>query len=206
MHEQPHRCVCQVLRRHHFACFWNTARRDRCIPATRNPSGFSIGNLIELIRDDRALLPFNRHVFLSKDEWYRPIFWPLRAECSDTPLKIEPESNQSDQHAYLQQSTEPFKQSSNLHNRQLLGANATSPQTTVHRRIEHRPILTSRLSLTLMDCVHWNERFSPSLLRIDTIRYIESLTAKACQRNGKDDMIGYRRPFDASPNHHLNAM
>ena len=44
-----------------------------------------------------------------------------------------------------------------------------------------------------MDYVHWNEHFSPSLLRIDKSPHNESLMAKkARQRNGKDGMIGYR--------------
>ena len=51
--------------------------------------------LMKLIQDDRAYLPFQLHVFLSKDVWYRLIFWPIHAGCSDTTL--QPELSVSDQ-------------------------------------------------------------------------------------------------------------
>ena len=84
--------------------------------------GLSIGNLVELIRDDRALLPFNRHVFLSKDEWYRHIFWPLHAVCSDTPLKLEPESNNPTN----------VLTCNNLQNRSKKNPTSTSTKCSVH--------------------------------------------------------------------------
>ena len=71
-----------------------------------------------------------------------------------TPLKPEPESNQPDQHAYFQQPTELFKEYPNPHIHKKPGAFATSPETAVRRRIEHRPILTNRLSSILMGSVH----------------------------------------------------
>ena len=45
--------------------------------------------LIKLIQEDRADLPFQRNVFLSKDVWYRRIFWPIHAWCSGMPLQPE---------------------------------------------------------------------------------------------------------------------
>jgi len=41
------------------------------------------GTLIQMIQEDRKCLPFQYHVFLSKDVWYRRMFWPIHAGCSD---------------------------------------------------------------------------------------------------------------------------
>ena len=33
--------------------------------------------LIQMVQEDRKSLPFQYHIFLSKDEWYRRMFWPI---------------------------------------------------------------------------------------------------------------------------------
>ena len=52
------------------------------------------GALIQMIQEDRQSLPFQYHVFLSKDVWYRRMFWPIHAGCSD--ISPQPELDQVD--------------------------------------------------------------------------------------------------------------
>ena len=53
------------------------------------------GTLIQMIQEDRQSLPFQYHVFLSKDVWYRRMFWPIHAGCSD--MSSQPEVSNTDQ-------------------------------------------------------------------------------------------------------------
>ena len=97
------------------------------------------GTLIQMIQEDRQSLPFQYHVFLSKDVWYRRMFWPIHTGCSD--MSPQPELDQ------LDQPTSNLKDISPLHKHKKYDLRSYNSHVDImHRRIERRPIQHSRLS------------------------------------------------------------
>ena len=52
-------------------------------------AGIPNDTLIQMIQEDRQFLPFQYHAILSKDVWYRRMFWPIHAGCSDMSPQLE---------------------------------------------------------------------------------------------------------------------
>ena len=125
-------------------------------------------NLIQIIQEDHQFLPFQYHVFLSKDEWYRRMFWPIHAGCSD--MSPQPELDQIDQ------PTSNLKYISPLHKHKKYDLRDYNSHVSImHRRVEHRPIQHSRLGSKFSNPHYWKRCFSPQVLRQRKGAYFESL-------------------------------
>ena len=140
-----------------------------------------------MIQEDRQSLPFQYHVFLSKDVWYRRMFWPIHAGCSD--MSPQPELDQIDL------PTNDLKAFSPLYKHKKYDLHSYNSHLNImHRRVENRPIQHSRLSLKFSNPHHWKRCFSPQVLRQRKDAYFASLRPAPAN----DGMTNYRRRFDVS--------
>ena len=145
--------------------------------------------LVQMIQEDHTSLPFQYHVFLSKDERYRRMFWPIHAGCSD--MSPQPELDQIDQ------PTSNLKDTSPLHKHKKYDLRSYNSHVNImHRRIEHRPIQRSRLGLKFTNPTYWKLCFPPRVLRQRKCAYFESCIITP--RRANDNMTNYRRRFGDS--------